>query len=138
MPANGHSIHILIHLPAVPAKITEHSKYCVICTPLGKICPEGFAELSDWDENKEDQAKDKDKDNIHKQSKTTPSFSTVMTITVKPPEPFITIYFNSMPSETPIMYTPKEKHRYDTIMIQQELNTTKHEVQDQDSLEDKD
>ena len=29
--------------PAAHAKITEHSKYCVICTLLGKICLEEFA-----------------------------------------------------------------------------------------------
>ena len=62
--------------PAGPAKITEHSKYCAICTQLGKVCPEDFAMLSDWDEE-DDQAKDKDKD--QKQPKTNPSFSTTMT-----------------------------------------------------------
>ena len=44
-----------------PAKITEHSKYCVIFTPLGKIHPEEFAMSLDWDKEEEDQAKDKDK-----------------------------------------------------------------------------
>ena len=38
--------------PAAPAKITEHSKYSAICTPLGKICPE-FAMSSDWDEEED-------------------------------------------------------------------------------------
>ena len=59
-----------------------------------------------------------------------------MIITLKPPKPLITKYFDSMSSETSIMYTPKEKHRYDTIMAKQELNTTECEVLDQDSLED--
>ena len=40
-----------------------------------------------------------------------------------------------MSSRTPIVYTLKEKHRFDT-MTQQELNTTECEVYDQDSLED--
>ena len=37
--------------PAVPAKITDNSKYCVICTPLGKICPKEFAMSLDWDDD---------------------------------------------------------------------------------------
>ena len=49
---------------------------------------------------------------------------------------FITKYFNSITSKPPIVYTPKEKHRCDTIMAQQELSTTEGEVLDQDSLED--
>ena len=89
---------------AVPAKITEHSKYCVICTPLGKICPEEFAMSSDWDEEEEYNAKDKDQ-----AAPNQPTFSTAMNITLKPPKPFITKYFNSMTTETPIMYSPKEK-----------------------------
>ena len=36
-----------------------------------------------------------------------------------------------MASKTPIITTPKEKCRCDTIMSQQELNTKEHEVQDQ-------
>ena len=75
-------------------------------------------------------------DNNQNQSQTNLSFSTAMTITLKHPKPFITKCFNSMPCETPIVHTPKEKCRCDTIMAQQELNTTEHEVQDQDSLED--
>ena len=42
--------------PAAPVKITEHSKYCAICAPLGKLCQEEFVMLSDWDEDEEDQA----------------------------------------------------------------------------------
>ena len=75
--------------PEAPAKITEHSNYCAICTSLGKICPEGFAMSSDWDEE-ENQAKVKDND--QKQSQTNHSFSTAMTITLKAPKPFITKY----------------------------------------------
>ena len=70
---------------------------------------------SDYDED-EDQAKDKDEDNNQNQSQTNTSFSTVTTITLKPQKPLITKYFESMSSETPIMYTPKEKHSCDTIV----------------------
>ena len=49
---------------------------------------------------------------------------------------YITKYFDRMTSETPIIYTPKEKWRCSTIMAQQELNTTEFEAVDQDSLED--
>ena len=61
-----------------------------------------------------------------------------MTITLKPPKSFINKYFDSMSSETPILYYPKEKHRCNTIIAQQELNATEHEAQDQESLEDLD
>ena len=61
-PANGPSIPMFPPTsPAAPAKVTEHSTYCAICTPLCKICLEEFAVSSDWDEDKDDQAKDKDK-----------------------------------------------------------------------------
>ena len=90
---------------AAPAKITEHSKYSGICTRLGKICPEGFAMSSDWDED--DQAKDKEKD--QKQPQTSPSFVTMMTKTLQPPKPYISKYFESMTSKTPIINTSKEK-----------------------------
>ena len=89
--------------PAAPVKISEHSKYCAICTPLGKICLEEFAMSLDWDEDEEDQTKNKNKDNDQKQFQTNPYFSTVMTIALKPPKPSITTYFDSTSSETPIM-----------------------------------
>ena len=89
-----------------------------------------------WDEEEEDQAKDKDKDYDQKQSQTNPSFPTAMALTLKLLKPFITKYFNSMSSETPIIYTPKEKCRCNIIVAQHKLNTTEHEVLDQDSLED--
>ena len=82
---------------------------------------------SDWDEDEKDQVKDKDKDNNQNQSQTNPSFSTVTTNTLMPPNPFINKHFSSMSSETPIVYTLKEKCRHDTITAHQELNTTDHE-----------
>ena len=93
---------------------------------------------SDRDEDEEDQPgdEDKDKDSNWKQSQTNPSFFEVITISLKPPKPFITKYLESMSIETPIMYTPKEKHRYNTVIAQQESNTTKCKVQNEDSLED--
>ena len=42
-PINGHLSTPSPTSPTAPTKITEHSKYCAICTPLGKICPEEFA-----------------------------------------------------------------------------------------------
>ena len=89
---------------------------------------------SDWNEEEEDQAKDKDSNQKHAQ--TDPSFFAVITITLKPTKPFITKYFDSMTSKTLLMYTPKEKHRCDTIVAQQEWNATEHGVQNQDSSED--
>ena len=104
--------------PAASEKVIENSEYCVICIPLGKICPEEFAMSSDWGNEEGDQTKDKDKDNNQNQSQINPSFSTVM-VTLKPPKPFTTKYFDSLSSETCIVYTPKEKNRCDTIMDQQ-------------------
>ena len=98
--------------------------------------PRGVCHVIRWDDDEEDQTKDKDKDNNQNKSKTNPSFSTAMTIILKPPKPFTTKFFDSMSSETPTVYTVKEKYRCDTIMAIQELYTTEHEVQDQDSLED--
>ena len=118
--------------PAAPTKITEHSKYCVICTILGKICSEEFAMSSDWDEEKEKPGQRHDQ----KQPQTNPSFSMTKTKTLQSAKPYITKYIDSMTSKTPIMYIPKEKPRCDTIMAQQELNTTECEALDQDSLED--
>ena len=117
--------------PAAPAKITKNSQYCVISTLLGKICPEEFSMSSDWDEE-DDQAKAKDQ----KQPQTNPSSFTTMTWTLQPPMSYVTKYFDSMTNKTPKVYTPKEKWRCDTIVAQQELNTTEPEALDQDSLED--
>ena len=84
----------------------------------------------DWDDNEENQPKTEKKTII----RTRP----VMTITLKLPIPFINKYFDSMSNETPMMYTPKENHIHDTITSQQELNTTKCKVQNQDLLEELD
>ena len=70
---------------------------------------------SNWDDDEEDQAKNKDKDNNQNQARTSPIFSTSMAITLKPPKSFINKYFDSMSSETPLVYTPKEKYICDTI-----------------------
>ena len=118
---------------AAPIKITKHSKYCTICTPLGRICPKEFAMSSDWNED-DDQAKDKEKD--QKQLQTSPKFFETLTKTLQPPKLYITQYFDSMTSNAPLIYTPKEKQRRDTIIAQQELNTTECEALDQDLLED--
>ena len=47
-----------------PMELTEHSKYCVIFTPLGKTCPKEFPISLDWhdDEEEEDQVNGEDKD----------------------------------------------------------------------------
>ena len=89
---------------------------------------------ADLDDDEEDQTKDKDKDNNQKQSRANPSFSTVMTITLKPPKPFINTYCDSMSSKISLVYTPKEKCRSDTIIAQQKLNTTEYEVQDKETV----
>ena len=59
---------------------------------------------SDWDEE-DDQVKDKDQ----KQQQMSPSFFTMTTKTLQPPKPYITEYFDSMTSKTPVINTPKEK-----------------------------
>ena len=101
--------------PVVPTKTTGHSKYCLICMPLGKICPEEFAMSLDWDGDEEDQSRNKVKDNNQDQTQTSPNFSMVMTITLKPPKHFINKYFDSISNETPIVCTPRKKCICDTI-----------------------
>ena len=96
-------------LPVIPAKTTGHSKYCTICTPLGKLCPHKFAMSSDWDDD-EDQAQNKDKDNNQDQTQTSSNFSTVMTISLKPPKPYISKHFDSMSNETPSVHSKGEAH----------------------------
>ena len=95
-----------------PIKFTEHSKYCAICTPLGKTCPKDFPMSSDWDdEEEEDQVKDqsKDKDNDQKTPQTKPRLFTAMTLTLQPPKPSITEYFGKISSVTPIMDALEER-----------------------------
>ena len=53
---------------------------------------------------------------------------------VKPPKCYITKYFESMSSETPTIYTPKEECRHDTIVVQQEQNATECKDLNEDSL----
>ena len=85
-------------------KVTEDPDYCAICTPLGKDCPGKLGLSSDWDEE-DDQAKGKDQ----MQPKAGPNLFIRPTQTLKPPKTYITRYFDSMGSDTPIIYTPKEK-----------------------------
>ena len=117
--------------PAIPAKITEHSKYCAICTPLGKDCPEKIAMSSDWDEE-EGNTKEKDQEQPH----ASPNFCKTLTKTLQPPKPYVTRYFDSMTRNTLIIYTSKEKQRHNAIVAQQELNTTQCKTLDQDLPED--
>ena len=118
-----------------PIKFTEHSRYCAICTSLGKTSPTEFVMASDWDGDKEeeDQVKgeDKDKANDQKVPQTNPRFFAVMTTTLKPPKPPITEYFGKVSSESLIMDAPKEEHKCNTSMTKQE-----HKVQNKDTLED--
>ena len=41
--------------PNPPIKSSEHSNYCAICTPLGKICLKEFPMSSDWDYDEEEE-----------------------------------------------------------------------------------
>ena len=42
--------------------ISPDTKYCILCTPLGKLCPNEFPVSSDWDKNlKQEERKDQDK-----------------------------------------------------------------------------
>ena len=56
--------------PAQPAKAsaTKSQKYCVICSPSGKLCPNEYPITADWsddsEEGKETQEQNKVKDNL--------------------------------------------------------------------------
>ena len=118
----------------VSIKFTEHSRYCVVCTPLGNTYPKEFPMPSDWDEDEkeEDQVKGDDKDRGSEQQtpQTIPRFFAVSSLTLKPPKPSITEYFGKMSSVTPKIAAPEERHRHNIIATKQE-----HEVQNQDRLE---
>ena len=86
---------------------------------------------SDWD--KEDD-QDKEKDQTQPEA-SSDSFIRPTQI-LKPPKPYVSKYFDSMSSGTPIIYTPKEKQRCDTIIAQEECKTTECKYVDQDSLEE--
>ena len=109
----------LMNIPSTPlpcsptdtTKVAEDSKYCAICTPLGKDCPGRLGLSSDWDEE-DDQAEDKDQ----KQSEASPDIFIMPTRTLKPSKPYITKYFYSMSSDTTIICSPKEKWRCNIIV----------------------
>ena len=74
---------ILSPTSAVPP---EHTKYCAICTQLGKICPKEFPMSLDWDDNDEEEGKDQNKgedqnNTERKTSKTSPRFFAATTLT---------------------------------------------------------
>ena len=50
------------------APAAKSSKYCAVCTPLGKLCPNDYPITADWQDNseegKESQEQAKDKDNF--------------------------------------------------------------------------
>ena len=73
-------------------------------------------------DEEDDKAKDKDKD--QKQPKANPNIPIVQAQNMKQPKSYIAKYFNSMASRPPIIYTPKEKQKCDTIMAQHRLYTT--------------
>ena len=81
-----------------------------MCAPLGKDCPGKLGLSSDWDEE-DDQAKDKDQ----KQMEDSPDLFIMPTQTLKSPKTNMTKYFDSMSSDKPIIYTPKEQRRHDII-----------------------
>ena len=103
--------------------------------PTWKNMPQKLPITSDWndDDEEEDQVKeeDKDKGSEQKTPKTSPRFFAVMILTLKSPKLSITEYFGKMSCITPIMDTPEEEHRYNTIAAKQE-----HKIQNQDTLED--
>ena len=47
--------------PTASTNATEDSRYCAICTPLGKDCPGKLVMSSDWDEE-DDNTKKKDQE----------------------------------------------------------------------------
>ena len=59
---------------------------------------------SDWDEE-DDNTKREDQE----QPKVSPNLLIMLTQVLKPPKPYITKYFDNMSSDTPIIYTLKDK-----------------------------
>ena len=95
----------------------KHTKYCAICTPLGKICPNEFPMCLDWNDNEEEDEERKDqnkgedqKDSEGKTSQTSPRFLSDTTFTPQPPKSSIKQCSNR------INMTPeKEEGKFDTL-----------------------
>ena len=56
--------------PIPLVKFTEHTKYCAICTPLGKVCLKEFSMSLHWDNDKEEEEEEEEKTRIKEKSKT--------------------------------------------------------------------
>ena len=70
---------------------------------LDRNCPGKLGLSSDWDEE-DDQAKEKDQ----KPPEARSNLFIRQAQTLKPPKPYITEYFDSMSSDTPIKYTQRK------------------------------
>ena len=90
--------------PTAFAKVADDPDYCAICKLLGKDCPGKIGLSFYWDEE-DDRAKVRDQ----KQPEASPNLFIRPTQTLKPSKPYITKYFDSMSSDTPIIYKQKEK-----------------------------
>ena len=117
--------------PTTSTKAAEESRYCAICTPLGKDCPGKLVLPSDWDEE-DDNNKKKDQE----QPEAGPDLLIEPTQTLQAPKPYITKYFDNMSSNPPITFTSKDKWRFNIMVAQQEINATVCKNLEEDSLED--
>ena len=112
-------------------KDVEDSRYCAICTPLGKDCLSKLEMSCDWNEEDANTKKEN-----QEQPEANPSLFIMPIQALKPPKPYITKYLDNMSSDPPIIYIPKEKQRCNIIVAQQEHNTTSCKNLEQDPLED--
>ena len=84
-----------VEVPATESPTPSTSpnmKYCAICTPLGKICPNEYPMSLDWDEDLEKQERknqeiEDQKDNDRKTPQMRPKSSSIDTFTPQPPNP---------------------------------------------------
>ena len=77
--------------PIPPVKFTEHTKYCAICTPLGRICLKEFPMSSDWRmmmKKEKTRIKEKTKNIVKgKHLKPAPEFLHLLPEQLSPPNP---------------------------------------------------
>ena len=72
--------------------LSPDTKYCAICSPLGKICPNKYPMSLDWDEDlKEQERKNQEiedqKDNDRKPPKQAPNLHQLIPLLLSPPNP---------------------------------------------------
>ena len=104
--------------PVPSVKFIQHTQYCAMYTPLGKISLKEFPMSLDWDNDEVEEWKDhnkgedQEKDSEKKTPQTNPRFFVATTLTPQIPKTSIE-QFSKRSNVTP----EKEEHRYKTMTL---------------------